>query len=168
MPGNCWGTARSRCAACRAKSRSATLQSSASAHRRATRPTHCRPWTNGTDGVIRFQQRDFPVIELPRTPEGRPDQGTGARHVDELRYQLWCGAQCRGRRYRPAWLADDGEVYAYFDEVRRMPFLRGVQGEGRKWTATFSQKALGVFDYLFTDGHDHHRPQGTQFAHLPA
>lgn len=48
-------------------------------------------------------------------------------------------------------LADDGEVYAYFDEVRRMPFLRGVQGEGRKWTATFSQKALGVFDYLFTD-----------------
>ena len=33
-----------------------------------------------------------------------------------------------------------------------MPFLRGVQGEGRKWTATFSQEALGVFDYLFTDG----------------
>ena len=32
-----------------------------------------------------------------------------------------------------------------------MPFLRGVQGEGRKWTETFSQEALGVFDYLFTD-----------------
>lgn len=48
-------------------------------------------------------------------------------------------------------LADDGEVYAYFDEVERMPFLCGVQGEGRKWTATFSQEALGVFDYLFTD-----------------
>ena len=30
-------------------------------------------------------------------------------------------------------------------------FLCGVQGEGRKWTATFSQEALGVFDYLFTD-----------------
>ena len=29
--------------------------------------------------------------------------------------------------------------------------LRGVQGEGRKWTATFSKGALGVFDYLFTD-----------------
>ena len=38
------------------------------------------------------------------------------------------------------------------NEVKDMPFLRGVQGEGRKWTATFSQKALGVFDYLFTDG----------------
>ena len=32
-----------------------------------------------------------------------------------------------------------------------MPFLRGVQGEGRRWTSTFSQEALGVFDYLFTD-----------------
>ena len=32
-----------------------------------------------------------------------------------------------------------------------MPFLCGVQGEGRKWTATFSQEALGIFDYLFTD-----------------
>lgn len=29
--------------------------------------------------------------------------------------------------------------------------LRGLQGEGRRWTATFSQEALGVFDYLFTD-----------------
>lgn len=48
-------------------------------------------------------------------------------------------------------LADDEEVYEYFEEVRDMPFLRGVQGEGRKWTETFSQEALGVFDYLFTD-----------------
>ena len=48
-------------------------------------------------------------------------------------------------------LANDDEVYAYYKEVKEMPFLRGVQGEGRKWTATFSQKALGVFDYLFTD-----------------
>ena len=26
-----------------------------------------------------------------------------------------------------------------------------MQGEGRKWTQTFSQEALGIFDYLFTD-----------------
>lgn len=48
-------------------------------------------------------------------------------------------------------LADDKEVYDYFNEVKGMPFLCGVQGEGRKWTATFSQEALGIFDYLFTD-----------------
>lgn len=48
-------------------------------------------------------------------------------------------------------LADDKEVYEYFNEVKDMPFLRGVQGEGRRWTSTFSQEALSVFDYLFTD-----------------
>jgi hypothetical protein len=48
-------------------------------------------------------------------------------------------------------LADDKEVYEYYEEVKPLPFLCGVQGEGRKWTATFSQEALGIFDYLFTD-----------------
>lgn len=72
-----------------------------------------------------------------------------------------------GKAVSAGMLADDGEVYAYFDEVRRWPFLRGVQGEGRKWTATFSQKALGVFDYLFTDAMTIIDLQGTQFAHLP-
>ena len=48
-------------------------------------------------------------------------------------------------------LANDEEVYAYYEEVKPLPFLCGVQGEGRKWTATFSQEALGIFDYLFTD-----------------
>lgn len=48
-------------------------------------------------------------------------------------------------------LANDQEVYEYYDEVKGLPFLCGVQGEGRKWTATFSQEALGIFDYLFTD-----------------
>ncbi len=43
----------------------------------------------------------LPRHRLPRPPEGRPDEGDGARHVDELRHQLRRGAQCRGRRYRP-------------------------------------------------------------------
>ena len=48
-------------------------------------------------------------------------------------------------------LADDAEVYAYHDEISGEPFLFGVQGEGRRWTQTFSQEALGIFEYLFTD-----------------
>ena len=58
-------------------------------------------------------------------------------------------------------LADDKEVYDYFNEVdlfykqegRNMDAIPFVvyKGEGRKWTATFSQEALGIFDYLFTD-----------------
>ena len=48
-------------------------------------------------------------------------------------------------------LADDAEVYAYYEEISGEPFLFGVQGEGRKWTRTFSPEALGIFEYLFTD-----------------
>ena len=108
------------------------------------------PVDERTDGVIRFQQRDFPVIDYHVHLKGGLTKEQA--HAMSMNYGINYGVAPN------AWeggigrmLADDGEVYAYFDEVRRMPFLRGVQGEGRKWTATFSQKALGVFDYLFTD-----------------
>ena len=48
-------------------------------------------------------------------------------------------------------MANDEEVYAYYKEVKPLPFLCGVQGEGRRWSTQFSQEALGIFDYLFTD-----------------
>ena len=49
-------------------------------------------------------------------------------------------------------LANDQEVYDYHNEVKNHPFLFGVQGEGRRWITQFSPEALGIFDYLFTDG----------------
>ena len=48
-------------------------------------------------------------------------------------------------------LANDDEAFGYFYEVRDLPFLRGAQGEGRRWSTQFSHQALSVFDYLFTD-----------------
>lgn len=103
-----------------------------------------------TDGVIRFQQRDFPVLDYHVHLKGGLTKEQA--HAMSMNYGINYGvAPNAGEGGIGRMLADDGEVYAYFDEVRRMPFLRGVQGEGRKWTATFSQKALGVFDYLFTD-----------------
>lgn len=48
-------------------------------------------------------------------------------------------------------LSSDEDVHEYYERISRMPFLRGVQGEGRRWTADFSQEALGLFDCLFTD-----------------
>ena len=48
-------------------------------------------------------------------------------------------------------LSSDEEVYAYYDEVKPLPFLCGVQGEGRRWSTQFSPEALAIFDYLFTD-----------------
>ena len=48
-------------------------------------------------------------------------------------------------------LRSDAEADAYYAEGKDLPFLRGAQGEGRKWPYEFSRRALGMFDYLFTD-----------------
>ncbi len=108
------------------------------------------PVDERTDGVIRLQQRDFPVIDYHVHLKGGLTKEQA--HAMSMNYGICYGvAPNAGEGGVGRMLADDEEVYAYFDEVEKMPFLRGVQGEGRKWTATFSQEALGVFDYLFTD-----------------
>lgn len=108
------------------------------------------PVDERTDGVIRLQQHDFPVIDYHVHLKGGLTKELA--HALSMNYGIVYGvAPNAGEGGVGRMLADDEEVYAYFDEVEKMPFLRGVQGEGRKWTATFSQEALGVFDYLFTD-----------------
>lgn len=104
-----------------------------------------------SDAVIRFQQRNFPVIDYHVHLKGGLTKEMA--HAMSMNYGINYGvAPNAGEGGVGRMLADDKEVYEYFNEVKDMPFMRGVQGEGRKWTATFSQEALGVFDYLFTDG----------------
>ena len=102
------------------------------------------------DAVIRFQQQDFPVIDYHVHLKGGLTKEMA--QAMSMNYGINYGvAPNAGEGGVGRMLANDDEVYAYYDEVKDMPFLCGVQGEGRKWTATFSQEALGIFDYLFTD-----------------
>jgi len=102
------------------------------------------------DAVIRLQQRNFPVIDYHIHLKGGLTKEMA--HAMSMNYGINYGvAPNAGEGGVGRMLADDKEVYEYYEEVKDMPFLRGVQGEGRKWTMTFSQEALGVFDYLFTD-----------------
>ena len=108
------------------------------------------PVDETTDKAIRLQQEDFPVIDWHVHLKG----GLTAEmaHAMSMNYGINYGvAPNAGAGGVGRMLANDEEVYEYFDEVKDMPFLRGVQGEGRKWTADFSSEALGTFDYLFTD-----------------
>ena len=108
------------------------------------------PVDEQADKVIRFQQEDFPVIDYHVHLKGGLTKEMA--HAMSMNYGINYGvAPNAGEGGVGRMLADDNEVYEYFNEVKDMPFLRGVQGEGRKWTATFSKEALGVFDYLFTD-----------------
>lgn len=103
-----------------------------------------------TDHVIRFQQRDFPVIDYHVHLKGGLTKEMA--HAMSMNYGINYGvAPNAGEGGVGRMLADDAEVRAYYEEVKNHPFLFGVQGEGRKWTQTFSQEALGIFDYLFTD-----------------
>lgn len=108
------------------------------------------PIDEQTDPVIRLQQQNFPVIDYHVHLKGGLTKEMA--HAMSMNYGINYGvAPNAGEGGVGRMLANDQEVYEYFDEVKDMPFLRGVQGEGRKWTSTFSQEALGVFDYLFTD-----------------
>lgn len=102
------------------------------------------------DSVIRLQQEDFPVIDYHVHLKGGLTKEMA--HAMSMNYGINYGvAPNAGEGGVGRMLADDAEVYSYYDEVKNEPFLFGVQGEGRKWTQVFSQEALGIFEYLFTD-----------------
>ena len=102
------------------------------------------------DDIIRLQQQNFPVIDYHVHLKGGLTKEMA--HAMSMNYGINYGvAPNAGEGGVGRMLANDLEVYEYYEEVKPLPFLCGVQGEGRKWTATFSQEALGTFDYLFTD-----------------
>ena len=102
------------------------------------------------DAIIRLQQQNYPVIDYHVHLKGGLTKETA--HAMSMNYGINYGvAPNAGEGGVGRMLANDQEVYDYYKEVKPLPFICGVQGEGRKWTATFSQEALGTFDYLFTD-----------------
>ena len=108
------------------------------------------PVDEQNDAIIRLQQQNFPVIDYHVHLKGGLTKEIA--HALSMNYGINYGvAPNAGEGGVGRMLADDKEMYEYFEEVKPLPFLCGVQGEGRKWTATFSQEALGIFDYLFTD-----------------
>ena len=108
------------------------------------------PVDERNDGIIRLQQRDFPVIDYHVHLKGGLTKEMA--HAMSMNYGINYGvAPNAGEGGVGRMLADDAEVYGYHEEIAGEPFLFGVQGEGRKWTQTFSQEALGIFEYLFTD-----------------
>lgn len=102
------------------------------------------------DDIIRLQQMDFPVIDYHVHLKGGLTKEQA--HAMSMNYGINYGvAPNAGEGGVGRMLADDEEVISYLEEVKPLPFLCGVQGEGRRWTQTFSPEALNKFSYLFTD-----------------
>ena len=108
------------------------------------------PVDEQTDRAIRAQQRDFPVIDFHVHLKGGLTKELA--HAKSLNYGINYGiAPNVGEGGVGRMLRSDAEASDYLAEVTPLPFLRGVQGEGRKWPSEFSKEQLLQFDYMFTD-----------------
>lgn len=108
------------------------------------------PLDEQTDRAIRLQQRDFPVIDFHTHLKGGLTKEQA--HAKSLNYGINYGvAPNVGEGGVGRMLRSDAEAADYLVEVAPLPFLRGVQGEGRKWPYEFSKRQLLEFDYMFTD-----------------
>ena len=103
-----------------------------------------------TDRAIRFQQKDFPVIDYHVHLKG----GLTAEKARamSLNYGINYGVVPNlGEGGYGDMYGTDGEAIDYVQCVRPLPFFCGAQGEGRKWALQFLPSTFSAFDYLFTD-----------------
>lgn len=99
-----------------------------------------------SDSVIRFQQRDFPLIDYHVHLKG---WGKEEAYAHSMQVGIVYGIAPNCGIGFP--VTDDAGVFAYRDSTKHMPFFFAMQGEGREWPQTFSDSARSQFDYVFTD-----------------
>lgn len=99
-----------------------------------------------SDSVIRFQQRNFPLIDYHVHLKG---WGKEEAHAHSMQVGIVYGIAPNCGIGFP--VTDDAGVFAYRDSTKHMPFFFAMQGEGREWPKTFSDSARKQFDYVFTD-----------------
>lgn len=98
------------------------------------------------DRVIRLQQENFPVIDYHVHLKG---WGKEEAYQRSMSYGINYGIAPNCGIGFP--ITTDAQVAAYCDSTQNMPFMFGMQGEGREWPQTFSEESRKRFDYVFTD-----------------
>ena len=115
------------------------------------------PVDEQNDDIIRLQQEDFPVIDYHVHLKG--DLTEEMAHAKSMNYGInygigpnAYGPKKEGEGGSGLVLTSDEEMEAYWQSVKDWPFMRPLQGDGRKWSTSFSPELLNKFDYIFTDG----------------
>ncbi|MBP5321391.1 MAG: hypothetical protein J6334_10420 [Kiritimatiellae bacterium] len=123
-----------------------------------TNPADIYPYAEeATDPVMRLQQEDFPVINYHAHVKGgwTTKQAYDKSLVDGINYGI--AVNIYGKLVRKGdggfgrMIETDAEALDYLDGMKGWPCLHGFQGEGRKWTMSFTPKSLSRCDYIFTD-----------------
>ncbi len=122
-------------------------------------PDDVFPYTDeATDPVIRLQQEDFPVINYHAHAKGgfSPKMAYDKSMVDGINYgiavNIYGKLVHKGDGGVGRMIETDDEALEYLGQMNSaFPCMHGFQGEGRKWTMSFTEKSLAKCDYLFTD-----------------
>ena len=99
-----------------------------------------------TDEIIRLQQANFPVIDYHVHLKGW-NQEQAMAHSRKTGIFYGIAPNC-GIGFP---ITSDDDIYTYLDTTKNLPCFKAMQGEGREWPSTFSEKAREQFDYVFTD-----------------
>ena len=99
------------------------------------------------DDILRLHQEDFPVLDYHVHLKGGFTKEAAARQSRRTGINYAIAPNC-GIGFT---VTDDKGIYAFLDSMRTQPFILAMQGEGREWVTTFSEKARNEFDFIFTD-----------------
>ncbi len=99
------------------------------------------------DDIIRLHQEDFPVLDYHVHLKGGFTKEDAAKLSRRTGINYAIAPNC-GIGFP---ITDDAGIYAFLDTMRMQPFILAMQGEGREWVTTFSEKARNEFDFVFTD-----------------
>lgn len=96
--------------------------------------------------IMKLQQELFPLIDYHVHLKGLSKEQAYRQSIESgINYGIApnCGIGFP--------ITNDQHVREYCDSTQNMPFLFGMQGEGREWPTTFSKESRELFDYVFTD-----------------
>lgn len=115
------------------------------------------PVDESTDDIIRLQQIDFPVIDYHVHLKGdlTADMALAKSKNYGINYGIGpnaYGPKKEGEGGSGLVLTSAQEMEQYWQSVKDWPFMRPLQGDGRKWSRSFPPELLDKFDYIFTDG----------------
>lgn len=99
------------------------------------------------DAILRLHQEDFPVLDYHVHLKGGFTKEAAAELSRQTGINYAIAPNC-GIGFP---ITDDAGIYAFLDTMRTQPFILAMQGEGREWVTTFSEKARDEFDFVFTD-----------------
>lgn len=99
------------------------------------------------DDILHLHQEDFPVLDYHVHLKGGFTKEAAAKQSRKTGINYTVAPNC-GIGFP---VTNDKEVFNFLDTMRTQPFILAMQGEGREWATTFSEKARHGFDFVFTD-----------------